>query len=70
MSETLYYIQGTDLNVRADPGANYPVVTKLPGGFEDIRVVGESVYNGSTEWVRIAFADQSGWVARRFLAEQ
>jgi|GEM_PF-6247260 len=69
-SETLYFILGTDLNVRTGPGANFPITVKLPGGFEGIRVIGASVMNDTTEWVPIAFGTQSGWVARRFLSPQ
>lgn len=68
--ETLYYVSAPDLNVRQGPGANFPTVVKLPGGFKGIRITGASVMNDTTEWVPVAFADQSGWVARRYIEPQ
>jgi hypothetical protein len=67
---TLYYVSAPDLNVRQGPGANFPTVVKLPGGFKGIRITGASVMNDTTEWVPVAFADQSGWVARRYIEPQ
>ena len=68
--ETLYFVHGYDLNVRTGPGANFPVSVRLPNNFQGIRIIGPSVMNDTTEWVPIAFGDQSGWVVRRYLDPQ
>jgi hypothetical protein len=72
--ETLYFVQGIasgdTLNVRTGPGANFPISVRLPSSFDNIRIVGASVMNDTTEWVPITFGDQSGWVARRYLQPQ
>ncbi len=68
--ETLYYIPGSDLNVRTGPNIKSAIDGKLPGGFEGIRIIGASVVNDGTEWVPIAFGSHSGWVARQFIKPQ
>jgi hypothetical protein len=71
--EQLYFITGVAkddmLNIRSGPGANYPTVGRLPATFGGIRII-EGPVMSDTEWVRISFGGQSGWVAQRYLAPQ
>src|ERR1700730_863167 len=71
--EQLYFITDAKdgmLNIRSGPGANYPTVNRLPVTFGGIRIIEGPVMNDTTEWVRISFGEKSGWVARRYLAQQ
>jgi uncharacterized protein YgiM (DUF1202 family) len=61
---------GDRLNVSAGPSSQYPVVAALPNGFSRLRVVGPTVINGSTEWVKITFGSQTGWVSKQYLEAQ
>lgn len=69
--ETFYSITGIEigdtLNVRLGAGSNYDIVARLPNGAGRIRIVGEPLMNGVTEWVQIAFGDRTGWVAKNYL---
>ena len=58
---------GDTLNVRLGAGSNYDIVARLPNGAGRIRIVGEPLMNGVTEWVQIAFGDRTGWVAKHYL---
>lgn len=58
---------GDTLNVRLGAGANYEVVARLPNGASRLRIVGEPIMNGSTEWVQIVFGDRTGWVVKSYL---
>lgn len=69
-----YSVVGIDrndsLNVHNGPGSNYQVVAKLPNGSQGIQIVGLPVMNGTTEWVRIHFKNQTGWVAKAYMKAQ
>lgn len=58
---------GETLNVRNGAGSNYDIVARLPNGAGRLRIIGESIMNGSTEWVQIAFGDRTGWVSKSYL---
>lgn len=67
---TIGVAHGDTLKVRTGPGANYPIIERLSSGFSGLRIVGGPVTNDTTEWVKIAFAGRTGWVARRYLTPQ
>ena len=73
-TERLYLVigiaKGDTLNVRSGPGANNKITAQLPAGFTGIRVVGQPVMNGSTEWVSITFGDRAGWVTKQYLQSE
>jgi hypothetical protein len=54
------------LNVRTGPGANFPSLVKLPGGYNQIHIIGTQ-FNGTTEWAHIIFERYSGWVNKKYL---
>ena len=58
---------GDTLNVHSGPGSKYGTVARLPNGTSNIRVVGVSVMNDTTEWVHISFGNRSGWVSKQYL---
>lgn len=53
------------LNIRATPDAGAPILDSLAPDARGIEVVG---YDDSGRWGRINHAEQSGWVALRYLA--
>jgi hypothetical protein len=71
VEESWYSVTGIEsgdtLNVRLGAGSNYDIVARLPNGAGRIRIVGEPLMNGVTEWVQIAFGDRTGWVAKHYL---
>jgi len=58
------------LNVRSGPGANFPIVEKLSNGYGEIRLVGGSVMNDTTEWVQIIIGSKTGWVVKQYLQSE
>lgn len=54
----------TDLNVRAGPSSQEPVIGRLAGG-DSVNI--EGCVNGA-RWCKIVTADGDGWVSSRFLA--
>jgi len=71
VEESWYSVTGIEpgdtLNVRLGAGSNYDIVARLPNGSGRIRIVGEPLMNGVTEWVQIAFGNRTGWVAKKYL---
>ena len=59
--------RGDTLNVRNGPSAKHGITAKLPNGYTKIRIVGAPVMNDTTEWVKISFGAQSGWVGKQYL---
>jgi uncharacterized protein YraI len=57
------------LNVRTGPGANFPSLGKLPGGYNQIHIIGTQ-FNGTTEWAHITFERYSGWVNKKYLKSE
>ena len=57
------------LNVRTGPGANFPSLGKLPGGYNQIHIIGTQ-FNGTTEWAHIIFERYSGWVNKKYLKSE
>lgn len=55
------------LNVRSGPGSDSDVIARLSNGFDGIRIIGEPVFIGNTEWVLISFRKTTGWVAKQYL---
>ncbi|MBO6756778.1 MAG: SH3 domain-containing protein [Roseibium sp.] len=53
-----------NLNVRAGPGTNYPVITTLPRG------AGVTVFGCTADfkWCDAAFTNVKGWVSGRYLS--
>lgn len=58
---------GDALNVRIGPGTRYATIARLSNGFSGIGIVGEPVVNDATEWVKIAFREETGWVNKLYL---
>ncbi|WP_420960352.1 SH3 domain-containing protein [Brucella sp. IR073] len=60
LAELAYTV--TSLNVRAGPGAGYPLVATLPGGYAvDIRAC-------SGSWCSVRAAGITGWTSARYLS--
>ncbi len=58
-----YHVVKTDvLNLRAGPGANYPVVAKLPTGTSGIKLGDGHTANGTTMWQEVSVNGYTGWV--------
>lgn len=58
-----YHVVKTDvLNLRAGPGANYPVVAKLPTGATGITLRDGHTANGTTMWQEVSVNGYKGWV--------
>jgi uncharacterized protein YraI len=53
----------TDLNMRAGPGTQYPVVTTIPGG----RAVDIHGCEGSLNWCDVSWRGNRGWVYSDYL---
>jgi hypothetical protein len=70
-SQVLYWVvevgTGGTLNVRLGPGARYPTIERLSNGFDGIQIVGPTVMNEATEWVKIALGEKTGWVNKQYL---
>lgn len=62
--------KGDMLNVRNGPGVNNQIVARLPDGFENVHIIGTSVINDTTEWVKISFGNRNGWVVRQHLTDE
>ncbi len=56
------------LSLRAEPGANSALLAKIPYDATGIRLVGEARKVGSTDWVKISWEQQTGWVSKAYLA--
>lgn len=50
-----------DLNLRAGPGTDYPVIDTMPGGSH------VSIRNCTGSWCRVNFRGQSGWASAGYL---
>jgi hypothetical protein len=59
--------QHDTLNVRSGPGVSNDLVARLPNNFSGIRILGEPILNGTTEWVQIVFDNRTGWVVKSYL---
>ena len=59
---------GDSLNVRSTPDSGSQVVSELANG-EQVRIRGDSVMNGATEWMPISSGSQDGWVVRKYLRD-
>jgi uncharacterized protein YraI len=57
------------LNVRTGPGADFPSLGKLPGGYNQIHIIGTQL-NGTTEWAHIVFEKYSGCVNKKYLRSE
>jgi Predicted periplasmic protein len=57
-----YRVVKTDLNLRAGPGANYPVLAKLPVGTRGITPRNGRTVNGPTMWQEVSVNGYTGWV--------
>lgn len=57
---------GDYLNVRSAPGMNSITVFKLANG-DHVELIGESVFNGETEWIPVLAGNQRGWVRSKYL---
>ncbi|HTD17353.1 MAG TPA: SH3 domain-containing protein [Chthoniobacterales bacterium] len=58
---------GDNLNLRAGPGSNYPIVWKLPAGTRGISLRRGRIANGTAMWQEISAAGYSGWVNETYL---
>ena len=50
-----------DLNLRAGPGTNYPVVATMPAGAH------VNVRNCTGSWCRVSFRGETGWASASYL---
>ena len=57
------YVSASALNVRSNPGTEYPVVDRLERG------AAVQVLETADDWSRIERASISGWVASQFLSD-
>jgi uncharacterized protein YraI len=55
------------LRVRSSPGEKFSIVAKLPNGANGIQIVGQTVMNGSDDWVPITVSGIKGWVRPMYL---
>jgi uncharacterized protein YgiM (DUF1202 family) len=55
------------LYLRAGPGANYPVVAKIPAGTRGITLGNARYANGPTMWQQISVRIYTGWVNEVYL---
>lgn len=55
------------LNVRSGPGETFPVVAQLPNDASGIQIDGQTVMNGSDDWVPITASGIEGWVRPKYL---
>jgi hypothetical protein len=62
--------QDDTLNVRSGPGVSYDLVARLPNSFSGLRILGEPILNGMTEWVQIVFDNKTGWVVKSYLKQE
>ncbi len=60
-------LAGDTLNMRSGPGVTYEKVFEIPNQATGIRIVGNTVMNGRTEWVQVSYGAQSGWVTKSHL---
>ncbi len=58
------------LTIRSGPGMTFPVVARLANGTSGIQIRGESVMNGSDDWVPISFPSGKGWTRSKYLTEK
>jgi uncharacterized protein YraI len=56
------------LRVRSSPGEKFAIVAKLPNGVTGIQIVGQTVMNGSDDWVPITVSGIKGWARPMYLA--
>ena len=70
-SGALYMVTGVSsgdtLNVHSRASAGSSVVARLPNGYKNLQLIGESLMNGPTEWVQIRFENRTGWAVKAFL---
>jgi hypothetical protein len=62
-----YRVVKTDLNLRAGPGANYLILTKLPVGTRGITLRDGRTANGTTLWQQVSVNGYTGWVNEIYL---
>jgi len=58
---------GDLLNVHSEPSSSSSITAKLPNGYANVRIIGASVMNDTTEWVNISCEAGSGWVNKQYL---
>lgn len=58
---------GDVLNVRSGSSSLHEIVATLKQGDRGIKITGDVVMNGETDWVPISFAGKKGWVRPKFL---
>jgi uncharacterized protein YraI len=51
----------TDLNLRAGPGTNYPVIDAMPAGAQ------VNIRTCSGSWCRVSFRGETGWASANYL---
>ena len=59
--------EGDVLNLRSGPGINFDSSLTVENGVNGITLIGESVMNGSTEWVQANIREHKGWARRKYL---
>ena len=53
----------TDLNLRAGPGTDYPVIDAMPAGAH------VNISNCTGSWCRVSFRGESGWASASYLGQ-
>lgn len=70
-AEVEYYVTnippGDTLSVRQGAGASYTLVARLENNSANIYITGDTVMNGSDDWVPISFPNGHGWVRPKYL---
>lgn len=56
------------LSVRSRPSERSPIVAKLRNGTAGIQIVGQSIRNGTDDWVPIIVSGIRGWVRPKYLS--
>jgi hypothetical protein len=57
------------LNIRAAPGASYPVVGTIPPDAREVAGTGRTAPVGPSLWREVVYGRMKGWVNSRFLVE-
>jgi len=65
-----YRVVKTDVNLRAGPGSNYPVVRKLPLGTRGITLGNGRIANDTTMWQEISVNGYTGWVNEIYIESE
>lgn len=67
----LYQVSGVEsndvLNMRSAAGVKNKLLGKIPANGKSIKVIGKPVVVGKTQWVKVQWKKQQGWVSKAYL---